>query len=553
MEKEIGLVSIIIATYNVEQYIDRCIASVISQTYKKIQILIMDGRSKDSTISKILKWSQRDERIEITVRKDGGLGPARNYALQIAKGEYIVFLDGDDWLKNDYVEKAIHYAMLDENVDFVMSDFIIHSNDTGEENLAKSSWKDGIYSDTINKKRFLVYGNNSVWGKLIRKSMFERYVLLQPNLPFEDLGIYPALVLGSRKIAFCSGAVMYYLTNRSDSLFSDNHAFKRFGDVIEWSENLLKKNELWEENRSLCRFAMYKKFKRTYEMSMQSQNCDKNFKEELVHGQVNQYLYPYSHINDMTYWVFGGFALRWITHRLENGVRGLRRHFAFSGIISQFSTEFDGNIPEHNNSFRQSCIYYDFKKKLSNMLQNKIELPDFILIDFMNEIESVEELSDDCYITKSEPLYESNWVSLGRKLNYLDQGFFELWKKKCDCFIKLLKENLSLDQIILVKNEYAMTFVKEDKIFSYIGDIKEKNQLLCKMYDYFESKIGKIRSFILPKELVYTDMEKILYTAEPQYYNSYAYDTMAQEIEIALFTEKNIYQEQRNKQLLAGK
>ena len=115
-------VSIIIPVYNVEEYIDRCLQSVVNQTYTNIEILIMEAKSEDNSLSKVKKWENQDDRIIVVSRKDKGLADARNYAMNMAVGKYIIFLDSDDWIDMNFVEKTMEIAMSDSQIDIVMAD-----------------------------------------------------------------------------------------------------------------------------------------------------------------------------------------------------------------------------------------------------------------------------------------------------------------------------------------------------------------------------------------------------------------------------------------------
>ncbi|MGN1124999.1 MAG: glycosyltransferase family 2 protein, partial [Candidatus Gastranaerophilaceae bacterium] len=104
-------VSVIIPIYNVEQYLARCLDSVINQTYKNLEIICVNDCSPDNSINILEEYSQKDNRIKIIQReKNGGLSAARNSGFDIAVGEYVYFLDSDDWIDLDYIEKMVAIA-----------------------------------------------------------------------------------------------------------------------------------------------------------------------------------------------------------------------------------------------------------------------------------------------------------------------------------------------------------------------------------------------------------------------------------------------------------
>ena len=97
-------VSIIVPIYNVEQYLAKCIESLIQQTYKNIEILLVNDGSKDNSEKIMQQYAEKDERIVCLNKVNGGLSDARNYGLKYATGEYCLFIDSDDWLAVHAVE-----------------------------------------------------------------------------------------------------------------------------------------------------------------------------------------------------------------------------------------------------------------------------------------------------------------------------------------------------------------------------------------------------------------------------------------------------------------
>lgn len=116
------MVSIIVPVYNVENYIDRCIQSLIKQTYKNIEIILINDGSTDGSAEKCLKWSQRDNRIIFVNKKNEKQGPSRNLGILISKGNYIMFVDSDDYVKETMVE-SMYNCIKKSDADIVFSDY----------------------------------------------------------------------------------------------------------------------------------------------------------------------------------------------------------------------------------------------------------------------------------------------------------------------------------------------------------------------------------------------------------------------------------------------
>ena len=103
MEKE-DLISIVIPVYKVEKYLEKCIESIINQTYKNLEIIIVDDGSPDNCPQMCDEFAKSDKRIKVIHKENGGLSDARNAGIDIATGKYITFVDSDDYITNDYVE-----------------------------------------------------------------------------------------------------------------------------------------------------------------------------------------------------------------------------------------------------------------------------------------------------------------------------------------------------------------------------------------------------------------------------------------------------------------
>ena len=101
------LVSVIVPVYNMEKYLEKCLKSIIDQTYKKIEIIIVNDGSTDSSIEICNKFKENDNRIKIITKKNAGLGMARNTGLENANGEYVYFIDSDDYIEETLIEDNI--------------------------------------------------------------------------------------------------------------------------------------------------------------------------------------------------------------------------------------------------------------------------------------------------------------------------------------------------------------------------------------------------------------------------------------------------------------
>ena len=126
------LLSVIVPIYNVENYLDRCVESIVNQTYKNLEIILVDDGSPDNCPRMCDKWAEKDSRIKVVHKENGGLSDARNAGIPLTKGEIISFIDSDDWIEPAAYESLYNQAYR-ETVECVMfsyhRDFASHSED----------------------------------------------------------------------------------------------------------------------------------------------------------------------------------------------------------------------------------------------------------------------------------------------------------------------------------------------------------------------------------------------------------------------------------------
>lgn len=163
------LISVIVPIYKVEEYLDKCITSIVQQTYPNLEIILVDDGSPDSSPAICDHWAQQDERIQVIHKKNGGVSSARNAGLRAAKGQFISFVDPDDYIEPKMLEMMIA-EMRDEQVDVVQCGYNEMLNGNVE---VHSHSKKRMSADTAVKSLLLWdgYVQSYLWNKLYRRSI----------------------------------------------------------------------------------------------------------------------------------------------------------------------------------------------------------------------------------------------------------------------------------------------------------------------------------------------------------------------------------------------
>lgn len=225
------LISIIVPVYNVEKYIKKCLNSLIKQTYKNIEIIIVNDGSSDNSLSICQKFAEEDKRIKIITQENKGLSGARNTGLSLAKGKYISFIDSDDYVSNNYIEK-MYLAIKSSNADICCCDFWYVSEDDNKwtfknkknKIFTKEEALIDIFTGTQNTEIM-------VWNKLYKTNLFfDNDIKFDLGKTNEDNFIMYKLYDKASKIVLIKDKLYYYL-QRNDSIMGTFNS-KRF-DILE--------------------------------------------------------------------------------------------------------------------------------------------------------------------------------------------------------------------------------------------------------------------------------------------------------------------------------
>jgi glycosyltransferase involved in cell wall biosynthesis len=213
------LVSVIVPVYNVREYLHKCIDSVKQQTYKNLQIILVDDGSTDGSGQICDEAAGSDERITVRHQANGGLSAARNKGLEIATGKYVCFLDGDDWFDEHFTEELLNIAET-RNVDIAVCAFVRVSGenevkaDKERENAEELIEYDNRQAvrEVIEEKRI----KSLTWNKLYKRELWEGISFPEGKHHEDEYTTYK-LLWKAGKVAE-TGRVLYYYRKRPDSV-----------------------------------------------------------------------------------------------------------------------------------------------------------------------------------------------------------------------------------------------------------------------------------------------------------------------------------------------
>ncbi len=221
------LISVIVPVYKVEKYLDACVESIVNQTYKNLEIILVDDGSPDNCPAMCDEWAKRDNRIKVIHKANGGLSDARNAGMDVSTGNYIGFVDSDDIISHKMYE-ILYYAVKKHDADFIQCDKIEFSN-INELSFSDSKEITENTYDSFKAVNSLLCETDIVttcWNTL-SKSSISKSVLFEAGKINEDvLWTYRVLSKSDKIISIDSKLYGYY--QRPGSIMNSNYTEKRF-------------------------------------------------------------------------------------------------------------------------------------------------------------------------------------------------------------------------------------------------------------------------------------------------------------------------------------
>ena len=218
MIEEFPLVSIIVPVYNVESYLVRCLDSLIHQEYKNLEIILVNDGSTDSSLRICQEYLKKDQRIKLITQDNQGLSMARNKGLDFASGQYLCFVDSDDWVEKDYVSFAMKLIILNQSDICCFAYYL--SDGYYKDRMPKVDLKGNVINcDKLQAQKLLardIIIASHVWDKLYKKELFND-IRFPQNMTYEDVYIMHEVIDKCNRITY-SLEPKYYYFERNDSI-----------------------------------------------------------------------------------------------------------------------------------------------------------------------------------------------------------------------------------------------------------------------------------------------------------------------------------------------
>lgn len=225
-------VSVIVPVYNVEKFIDKCLNSIVNQTLKEIEIIVVNDGSPDNSQKIIDKYVKKyPEKVQSFIKENGGQGSARNLGIEKAKGEYISFVDSDDFVEKDMYKKLYNKAK-ENNYDIVVCGNYNVSEDYQNKNI------DAFINNYNTDLENIFFGKMAVWNKIYKRDILIKNKLeFKEKVWYEDLAFTLKAIMNSNTFAFIDEPLYDYLIREGSTMNNSN--VKRNLEILEAFDDIL--------------------------------------------------------------------------------------------------------------------------------------------------------------------------------------------------------------------------------------------------------------------------------------------------------------------------
>ena len=226
------MISIIVPVYKVEEYLNRCIQSILNQTYKKFELILVDDGSPDHCPELCDEWAKRDKRIKVIHKENGGLSDARNAGIEIAVGEFVAFVDSDDWISVSYLELLMR-AMQENDCEIVECETVRTTGKNTMTDIVVTDIGKAVVFQPEEALELLIQDDcfhQYVWNKLYKRSVIQDILFEKGKTNEDEFWTYQ--IFGNAKRICKIDVPLYFYFQRSTSIMGTRYSLKRL-DALE--------------------------------------------------------------------------------------------------------------------------------------------------------------------------------------------------------------------------------------------------------------------------------------------------------------------------------
>lgn len=268
------LVSVIVPVYNVQAYLERCVNSLIHQTYKNIEIILVDDGSPDNCPQMCDELKQKDKRILVIHKKNGGLSSARNVGMKVSNGQYLSFVDSDDYISNEMIEKMMTAIQATNSEMACCGRYVVYDDGKKDKKFVNPNIQTLTANQALREMLCGTYVGEPAWDKVYKKELFDGIQFPEGEIN-EDIVIMPLLFGKCKSIVHVPEPLYFYCKNGESITRSGysakksiviDHLEKMNQMILESYPNLLNEFYCFKAKNSLNMLFLLLEDKRTKEI-----------------------------------------------------------------------------------------------------------------------------------------------------------------------------------------------------------------------------------------------------------------------------------------------
>ncbi len=533
------LVSIIIPVYNTEEYLPACLESLVTQTCQKIEIILVNDGSTDNSLSICEEYASKYPFIKVYSQENAGQGSARNLGISKCSGEYVTFVDSDDWVDREMVQKLYDNIIASDSRIAVCNYRRTYKDQFDRHYKIEEKISPNQVIDLKHEKKLLSQVSTFACGKLIKKEIFDRFELTFPHHFFEDTAMMPILSVLAGRISFIDDA-LYYYRNRTGST---SIAEDRMNDRIRCMDSFIgyfKKYGLYE--------AYEEQLKQMIEQRVQ---VNLRMAGTVLHQKYNEFadrqeqtakrLFPDVPVKQKKICVIGSYNLMTVAKVVMNyeADKNVELYFGRESLISMMSAANRLNQISigHEIPMKNKCLVNDFSKRLLHFNPSEFQEIDHIFIDLLEERFDIGVYEGE-YFTVSDAFLE---VADKLPLTYQVIGagseeWERLWKEACGRFFGRILLYVRPEQVVIVESKLSEQYIDEKgrHDFDEIDQIRKCNERLQRCYDHIKSLHPECKSVAVAQLAYYATNADFRHGCFPWHLGNMAYSRIGEYIKEVL-------------------
>ena len=531
------MISVIIPVYNTEKFLKKCLDSVIGQTYRDLEIILVNDGSTDNSLAICREYEKKDSRIVLFSKENEGQGKARNLGILESHGDYITFVDSDDWIHSEMVER-LYQSMTEQESNIAICDF--YKTKLDSEEISQ------IIEEKIDISDFLLLHENKTLlerlsfyscGKLYRRKLFLQYDIFFPGHFYEDVALLPVLYARADRISFVREPLYYYRDQRGNT----TNRIAAMDGRIECLETLLRmfeRQELLEEYRE----ALVLLFEKRIQINKRMVGSALQLKyEDFASKQQEWFDREFLQINERRQYpkvcIVGSYNLMTVAKVImgyENE-KNVEDYFGWESLISCMSPGEELNKCSicHKNPMRRKCLIQDFSKRFCHLNGGEFRDTDYIFVDFLEERFPVGCYEGEYFTVSDAWLDIQDSVPISyTEIEPFSEEWFVLWKEAAGRFMERLLRFVTPEKIVLVRMVLAEQYEEDDSIrdFPEKETLSKINQKLEECYDYFSGLNENIQDISVKQLPYYKTSSTFRHGCYPYHLGNEAYQLLAEEI-----------------------